>query len=94
MTSTNFAPARYALSATARVSSSLPGSVEIATIWPGWTFAANPTMSSAKRSRQRRVRSRPMQRQRQRAAAPTPPSMRWPAWRRGEDDAVTWAVPV
>ena len=50
-TSTNLAPWRYALAAIARTMSSLPGSQETATIWPGCTFAPNPTITSAKRSR-------------------------------------------
>src|SRR4051794_36337163 len=46
-TSTNFAPARYAASATARVSGSLPGSQLTETTWSGWTLAPTRTARSA-----------------------------------------------
>src|SRR4051794_6162873 len=50
-TSTNLAPWRYALAATARTMYSLPGSQPTETTCPGCTFAPNPTTTSAKRRR-------------------------------------------
>ena len=50
-TSTNFAPCRYALAASARTRYSLPGSQPIATIWSCCTLAPKPTTRSAKRAR-------------------------------------------
>ena len=50
-TSTNRAPCRYALAASARTRYSLPGSQLMATIWSGCTFAPKPITRSAKRAR-------------------------------------------